>query len=158
MNFRKRVEPPFPKNSVGNLLGYFAVQVDHDEHEPKMEELVAELRNAINKYKENHVSKLRGDGAIDMISQGAKEGGDFVRREDVNLFVCSSWCKFDFYEVDFGWGRPIWATIQGSCYENMITLLDTREGGGVEVCLTLSKENMASFERDPELLAFASSN
>ena len=39
----------------------------------------------------------------------------------------------------------------------MITLMDTKEGDGVEVFLSLSKGNMASFERDPHILAFTSS-
>ncbi|XP_060969212.1 salutaridinol 7-O-acetyltransferase [Cannabis sativa] len=68
--------------------------------------------------------------------------------------VNKSWCNFGFYEVNFGWGKPIWAWRPSSSNENVLKLMDTKNGG-VEVSLTLSKENMALFERDPHILAFA---
>ncbi|KAE9446183.1 hypothetical protein C3L33_21919, partial [Rhododendron williamsianum] len=39
---------------------------------------------------------------------------------------------------------------------NLIYLLDTWSGGGIEAWVNLSEEDMAEFERDPELLAFTS--
>ncbi|GMN53162.1 hypothetical protein TIFTF001_022304 [Ficus carica] len=130
VNIRKRVEPPFVENSVGNLIDYFAVQVDQDQNEQKVVDLVAKRRDGINKYSENEVRKLRGEGASDYISQHSREVGDFVRRNDANLFLCSSWCKLEFYEADFRLGTANLGDCSG-------------------------KANMASFEHDPELLAFA---
>ena len=39
-----------------------------------------------------------------------------------------------------------------------IGLLDTRDGDGVEAWMTLKEEDMALFQEDLELLAFASPN
>ncbi|KAG5526155.1 hypothetical protein RHGRI_032441 [Rhododendron griersonianum] len=59
----------------------------------------------------------------------------------------------------FGWGKPIWVSLGGNkdpMVMNLIYLLDTRSGGGIEAWVNLSEEDMAEFERDPELLAFTS--
>ena len=93
----------------------------------KVEDLVAKLRDGIKNYSESEVRKLRGEDAQDCISQHSKEVGDSMRRNDVNLFLCSSWCNLEFCEADFGWGRPILVTVLGNSYENMITLMDTRD-------------------------------
>ncbi|KAL7212340.1 hypothetical protein ACSBR2_015093 [Camellia fascicularis] len=76
----------------------------------------------------------------------------------VKVYRHSSWCRFGLYELDFGWGKPTYTT--GVLFGNPIGigLLDTRDGDGIEVWMTLLKEDMALFESDQELLAFASPN
>ena len=46
----------------------------------------------------------------------------------------------------------------GVCELNFISLCETRLGGGMEAVMSLSKEEMAIFENDPELLTFISLN
>ncbi|KAK7846629.1 acylsugar acyltransferase 3 [Quercus suber] len=68
------------------------------------------------------------------------------------------WCNFPLYEADFGWGKPIWVTVARCAINGAILLMDARSGNGVEVFVTLEEQDMAVFERDAELLEFASSN
>nr|POF15801.1 acylsugar acyltransferase 3 [Quercus suber] len=60
--------------------------------------------------------------------------------------------------ADFGWGKPIWVTVARCAINGAILLMDARSGNGVEVFVTLEEQDMAVFERDAELLEFASSN
>ena len=155
VNVRKRVEPPFADNLVGNLVGYFGALVYYKEQEPELHDLVAKLREGIEEYGENQAKRFKGDEALKVISKWYRNIEDIIGREDVKpTLLCSSWCNFDFHEIDFGWGKPIWATRPCSPMENTVMLNDTRDRDGVEVCLTLSKENMASLDR--ELLTSAS--
>ncbi|KAI5352091.1 hypothetical protein L3X38_004982 [Prunus dulcis] len=62
------------------------------------------------------------------------------------------------FEIDFGWGKPIWVSIPGDILKNVATLIDTNEGYGVDAWVSLSEEDMALFECELELLAFTSLN
>ncbi|PON64752.1 Transferase [Parasponia andersonii] len=156
VDIRKKVEPPFPENSTGNLVGFSNVQVEYNKEKLELQGLVAKLRKEVEEFSEKEAKRLGGDEATDVVSQWSKEVEELTGRDDVKSLLCDSWCDYGFYEVDFGWGKPIWASRPSSSQKNNIfTLMDTKESGGVEVGLTLSKKNMASFERDPELIAFA---
>lgn len=80
-----------------------------------------------------------------------------IERDDAHFFFGTSWCNFQFYEVDLGLGKPLYVTLPINTYENSIILMDIRDGDGVEVLLNLSKENMVLFESKLEnILSFAS--
>ena len=72
---------------------------------------------------------------------------------DIDLYACTSQCKLELYDADFGWGRPVWASIAGLPLKNVTLLIDTRDGG-IEAWVALSEEDM-TFESNEELLEFA---
>ncbi|XP_065874659.1 tabersonine-19-hydroxy-O-acetyltransferase-like [Euphorbia lathyris] len=80
------------------------------------------------------------------------EGGN------LDVYIVSSWCRFPFYELDFGWGKPTWFAAIEAPFKNVISLMDTRNGDGIEAWITLTEEEMTFFQQDQELLAFASFN
>ncbi|XP_015876446.2 stemmadenine O-acetyltransferase [Ziziphus jujuba] len=157
VNIRNRVEPPFPKNSVGNFVQYFSVQAEDVKTE--LQDLVALLRKGINEFGENEVKRLSGEDAFGEIVRSSKKRREISGRDDVRLFTCTSVCSINFYEADFGWGKPMWMSMEsGSNLNNFAILTNTREGNGVEAWVSLSEKEMEYFESDPELLEFASLN
>ncbi|CAN1239663.1 BAHD acyltransferase BIA1 [Linum grandiflorum] len=72
-----------------------------------------------------------------------------------NLLAISSWCRFRFYETDFGWGKPVWVGFFTMCY-NLSMLIDAPDGRGIEAWVTLSKEDMSLFQKDAAILRYAS--
>ncbi|CAI9260179.1 unnamed protein product [Lactuca saligna] len=46
--------------------------------------------------------------------------------------LVSSWCKFPFYEVDFGFGKPMWVTTGSMPANNWTILIDGMGGGGID--------------------------
>ena len=66
------------------------------------------------------------------------------------------------YDIDFGWGMPMWVNGVGSngdseiTFPNTIMLMDTRSGHGIEAWVCLDKEDMIMLAQDKELIAFAS--
>ncbi|KAL4271670.1 hypothetical protein GQ457_13G029180 [Hibiscus cannabinus] len=148
VNLRKRTNPPLPQQCIGNV---YRVK----EVEPLMEKttnlsiLAAKLGDAVRKVDDEYVRKL-GEGAIDYIK--------FLRNKaasDTLIFV--SWCRFPFYHVDFGWGKPIWCATALSINRTVI-LMDARDGEGIEAWITLGKEEMAKFLQDPGIMAYCSSS
>ncbi|KAM0053718.1 putative transferase [Helianthus debilis subsp. tardiflorus] len=66
--------------------------------------------------------------------------------ELVSAFPLTSWCKFPFYEVHFGFGRPVWvASSEGPL--SMVTLMDGPDGCGVDAYVNLVAQDMPLFER-----------
>ncbi|CAK9322224.1 unnamed protein product [Citrullus colocynthis] len=73
---------------------------------------------------------------------------------DYSLYRCTSWCKFPVYDADFGWGKPVWITVPEFPWKNMILLMDSRDGEGIEAMVSLEKKEMEVFEKNQELLSF----
>ncbi|OWM70692.1 hypothetical protein CDL15_Pgr014365 [Punica granatum] len=163
VNIRKRMNPPFwgPLGSSLWLAAahYKGTTKSHDGTEDVLPSLVGELRGAISKVDGEFVSGLRQDKSLisssfeKVLGVGLSEYG-----HGVDHFVCSSWCKFGFYDIDFGWGRPIWVSPVWECkmmFFNSIFLVDTRSGEGIEAWVIMDEQEMALLQEDPELRAFA---
>ncbi|KAK1294574.1 Deacetylvindoline O-acetyltransferase [Acorus calamus] len=86
-------------------------------------------------------------------------GEQLERAEEVEVerYMFTSWCRFPFYETDFGWGGPAWVASPPYMLENFFLLMSARGGDGFEVWAFLTEEEMEGFANDPELLAFTSS-
>ncbi|XP_015876436.1 stemmadenine O-acetyltransferase isoform X1 [Ziziphus jujuba] len=157
VNFRGRVEPPFSENAIGNFVQYCSVQKEDGIME--LQDLVARLRKGIKEFDGKEAKRLSGDDALGEIIRSSKERREISGRDNVRLFTCTSLCSINFYEIDFGWGKPIWFSVETGSYLNDFAILtNTRDGNGVEAWVSLSEEEMKHFESDPELLSFASLN
>ncbi|KAE8730155.1 hypothetical protein F3Y22_tig00003041pilonHSYRG00995 [Hibiscus syriacus] len=158
VNLRKRVNPPLPENAVGYLVSYFTVN-SPESTETESQVLVKRLRDGIREFSENYVKKLEGSDAVSTIFEAAKEVGNLSRRDDIKFYNSLSWCRFGVYEADFGWGKPTWVSVKGAPdASNIFLLMDGRDGEGIEAWVWLNEAEMGLFERNHELLAFASVN
>ncbi|KAL7242984.1 hypothetical protein ACSBR1_015400 [Camellia fascicularis] len=146
VNIRTRLEPPLPKYSFGNITGLLWAMIEDGVCvKTDLPSLVCQLRNSVQQSTDNNFMA---------------ENTKLLRlKEDaVKVYRHSSWCRFGLYELDFGWGKPTYTTVVLFGAPVGIGLLDTGDGDGIEVWMTLLKEDMALFESHPELLAFASLN
>jgi hypothetical protein len=60
--------------------------------------------------------------------------------------VVPSWCKFPFYQIDFGFGKPTWFSSVHKPLE-IVLLVDTKFGTGIEAWVSLEVENMLQFQQ-----------
>ncbi|KAJ0086061.1 hypothetical protein Patl1_09413 [Pistacia atlantica] len=59
-------------------------------------------------------SAIKGDEGLQVkLSELIKEVGETFPSE-VDYIAFSSWYNFGIYGIDFGWGKPIWASAVGS--------------------------------------------
>ncbi|XP_009371380.2 BAHD acyltransferase At5g47980-like [Pyrus x bretschneideri] len=152
VNMRKRSGKTLMENILGNFSWYFAAM--STESEVDLEILVAKFRKGIEEYKEKYPNSVGCEDAL----QSVKEHGNILINDSIVTYSCSSWCRFPFYETNFGWGQPSWVSICSSEFKNTIILMDTSDGFGVEALLTFTEEDMAIIERHEDLLAYASVN
>ncbi|KAK2660882.1 hypothetical protein Ddye_007417 [Dipteronia dyeriana] len=151
------------EHSTGNLLWLAAAY-----HEPQnykateLNDLVGKVRDAISEFDGDYVKRMIGSEEGDnnmIISESLRKIGELASRERVDYLGFTSWCKLGFYEMDFGWGKPIWVSSFGSSGPlvlNLVVLVETRVGGGIEAWMTLDEQDMGILESDPEFLRFAS--
>ena len=157
VDLRKRMVPPLPENSIGNLIWQFLVFSKDSELE--LHDLVAKMREGLIEFCNEKANKFKGDEGFQMVCESLKERGELMKRMDITIYRCTSLCKLPLYEMDFGWGKPMWITNNSSNYfENLIVLMDTKQGGGIEAWVTLEEREMEIFQRSKGLLEFASFN
>jgi shikimate O-hydroxycinnamoyltransferase len=164
VNFRRRAIPPFAESSMGNLI--WPALASCTVEEIKLPDTVCKLREAITKIDGDFVKSLQGDGGFAKHFELAKEMVEACTSEasssGMNYIAFTSWCNFGLYDIDFGWGKPIWISSVGSSgnaeavLPNLVLLMDTRSGDGIEAWVILDKEDMIVLGQDKELLAFAS--
>lgn len=158
VNLRRQTDPFIPDNMFGNIMR-FSVTVpkmiinEDDEAKPS---LVKQMREEIRKIDAVYVKKLQEDsrGHLKFLTQQAS---GYVNGEIVS-FSFTSLCKFPVYEADFGWGKPLWVSSARMSYKNLVALIDTKEGDGIEAWVNLDQNDMSRFESDEEFLSYVSSN
>ena len=136
-------------NYFGNIFRVATVILSSEERYG----LVGKLRAAIRKIDNEYVKKLQGHTQhLDFL----KDASEKVLKQDVVPFNFTSLCRFPIYEMDFGWGNPMWIGRVSLPFKNVVVFLDTKSGDGIEAWVNLKEEDMAKFESDTELLAYAS--
>jgi hypothetical protein len=154
VNLRKKMVRPLPEHTIGNLAGYFASCAT--ECEVELQSLVRQLRKGLQDFGENYLKKLGKDKASMAICESFQEAASMLPEGTVDFYVSTSFCRLPFYGIDFGWGKPTWVTIPTGAYKNVASIMDAKDGKGIEAWVTLTEDDMAFFERDRELLAAAS--
>ncbi|KAL4628932.1 hypothetical protein ACB092_05G273100 [Castanea dentata] len=130
VNLRTRMDPPLSENFFGNII-HAAIRKIDNEYVKKLQDHT------------QHLNFL-------------KEASEKVLKKDIVQFNFSSWCRFPIYETDFGWGNPMWIGEVSPPFKNATVFIDTKSGDGIEAWVNLKEEDMAKFESDSELLAYAS--
>ncbi|KAL8253471.1 hypothetical protein R6Q59_037164 [Mikania micrantha] len=154
VNLRKRLASILPENSIGNLIFIAHAKCDTSS-QTQLHDLATKVRDGVLRINGEFVKKLQGDEGMQVMEEALKGMKDCA-----NSIGFTSWCKLGFYEVDFGWGKPIWvcgSVSDGSpVFMNFVVLMDTQNGDGIEAWVSMDEEEMSVLKHNPELLEFAS--
>ncbi|XAR64446.1 Vinorine synthase [Bertholletia excelsa] len=146
VNLRHRFNPPLSDHHFGNLFR-IAVSVPPVGDDAAGCEIVNSVREAIRAIDEEYMTKLKeGEKHLNFLKDRAEK----VTKGEVVSFSVTSLCRFPMHEADFGWGRPIWFGSASFPFKNLVILLDTVEGDGIEAWVNLKEEDMIKFEVDEE--------
>ena len=110
------------------------------------------MRKEIRKFNSKYVKKLqKGDEYLKIL----KKSVEFASKGDVELCNLSSWCRFPMYEVDFGWGKATWVSTTAFPFKNVVILMSTSCGEGIEAWLNMLEDDMPSFQSNHRHLSVA---
>ncbi|XP_030544217.2 stemmadenine O-acetyltransferase-like [Rhodamnia argentea] len=160
VNIRSRVRPqPLPENALGNLWQITAAPVMDANKGAELQDFAGILRKSIRAIDGEYLSMLQGDRGLAMAYESLMAAPKLAASSagKMELYRFSSWARFPFYKVDFCFGRPAWVCTTSFPTQNMVFLLGTRCGDGIEAWITLTEHDMIEFERNDELLQFVSS-
>ncbi|KAL0455977.1 UNVERIFIED_CONTAM: Pelargonidin 3-O-(6-caffeoylglucoside) 5-O-(6-O-malonylglucoside) 4'''-malonyltransferase [Sesamum latifolium] len=70
---------------------------------------------------------------------------------DTKATWISDWSKFEEYELDFGYGKPIWAGLADVPLQDFIILMNTKDSDGNEAWVSMHESDMPYLEQDEDL-------
>ncbi|KZV58228.1 vinorine synthase-like [Dorcoceras hygrometricum] len=152
VDLRRRADPALPVESFGNFLWMMPTKCIMNPVEADFKDLVREVNRAIRKVDSEFVKVLQNNGYYEKF----KETREGWLVKDANNLLASSWCKFGLYDLDFGWGKPIWLSgyVGGDSvtrFSDFVLLMDTRSGDGIEAWVFLEEKHVAAFEENEDL-------
>ncbi|XP_038687451.1 (13S,14R)-1,13-dihydroxy-N-methylcanadine 13-O-acetyltransferase AT1-like [Tripterygium wilfordii] len=158
VNIRKRLDPPLPALSLGNIY-WLAIAVDDqitksgksDENKKELPYFVHLLRNSIKRIDSKYLKNFQGEQGFERICKFHENAKELYSKSGLTLEV-SALNRMAFYDADFGWGEPSWMTSAPS-YRNEILLIETKSGDGIEASMMLDDHQLAILEHDPDFRA-----
>ncbi|KAJ4822310.1 hypothetical protein Tsubulata_025208 [Turnera subulata] len=160
VSMRKKTILPIPENSCGNTLTraaprFFPDDDQDSEGNVQLQALAGKIRHAIKSSVENVGKASNADEIVSLVDNANEELYKARDDPDTDCYIASSWCRFPIYEADHGWGKPSWVTMPMlPRMRNLIVLMDTFDGDGVEALVTLDESGMHIFEQDLEIIPF----
>ncbi|KAJ9163860.1 hypothetical protein P3X46_023488 [Hevea brasiliensis] len=155
VGLRKRMIPQLPKLSIGSIFQVAIANCSKDDEKLlDYNGLAGKLHESIGKMNNDYVRKIHAGGAYFQFLR--KKGEELGKNPNLmKVFGFSSWCRFPFYEADFGWGKPTWVGTALTLYKVAI-FIDTKDGQGIDAWVSLPKEDMVKFEQNPGICAYSS--
>ncbi|KAL0733684.1 hypothetical protein Bca4012_009894 [Brassica carinata] len=159
-NLRTKIPSLLSENLIGNLI-FTSMTLSRKNEEIGIQETVKELRERAEELtslvQENDGSATELGSKL--LGKAFSDYSKFSNEPGYSMYAVTSWCNMPFYEANFGNGCPVWVVGNVAPRLELVTmLLDSNDFKGIEAWVTLSEEDMLSFEQNPELLAFASPN
>ncbi|KAL7145481.1 hypothetical protein ABFS83_07G087300 [Erythranthe nasuta] len=163
VNMRARTIPPLQKHSCGNLIllsptpCFISPAETTNNNNNNNSDVVIGIEQQLVDILGDALDKTIADCA-EMFSPGRWRGvmmgpledmyGKLMSGEVSYSIMFSDWSKFGFYEADFGWGKPVGAGIGTVPVENIVILMDNKEGDGIDAWVRLNRNDVPLFEQD----------
>ncbi|KAJ6876104.1 acetyl-CoA-benzylalcohol acetyltransferase [Populus alba x Populus x berolinensis] len=154
-NMRGKIAMPTPDNSCGNFIN---VALSHftadDETKVQLHDFVDRVYNGI-KNMVSDCARVSSDDELFVMAEKIRiETIKAFTRSEMDLYMFNSWCRMPVYQTDFGWGKPGWVSGLYVPGVEMVFLVDTKDGDGIEAWVSLEEDTMLLFQENPDIKAF----
>ena len=154
-NMRGKIAMPIPDNSCGNFIN---VALSHftadDETKVQLHDFVDRVYNGI-KNMVSDCARVSSDEELFVMAEKIRiETIKAFTRSEMDLYMFNSWCRMPVYQADFGWGKPGWVSGLYVPGVEMVFLVDTKDGDGIEAWVSLEEDTMLLFQENPDIKAF----
>ncbi|KAL0387758.1 UNVERIFIED_CONTAM: Stemmadenine O-acetyltransferase [Sesamum radiatum] len=156
VNLRARKIPPeLLQNVFGNCmmsgLAFSDANVTCDQYEDvdELRDLVSKLRSSFKRISDDYIAEAQtGDRYLNDLYEMFSQ----VLKGELEYCSFSSWCRSRVYEVDYGWGIPIWLSTTALPLKNLTVLVNSRCGEGIEAWVNMKQDNLEMLETQFKLI------
>ncbi|EYU36655.1 hypothetical protein MIMGU_mgv1a025110mg, partial [Erythranthe guttata] len=150
INVRERTIPPVSKHAWGtwvslSYLEHTAEQTNHSLEPDEYPGLVRKMRETtMQGVKDCHrilSDKEFGRWVFDSYFDAAKKASS----PDYKVIWITDWSKFGEYELDFGFGKPMWVSLADVPLQDLFILMNTKHNDGIEAWVYLHESDMPFF-------------
>ncbi|KAL2515092.1 HXXXD-type acyl-transferase family protein [Forsythia ovata] len=142
VNLRPRTSPPLSEQAFGNCwrpsFAFISTSGDEKNGCPNV---LPVLRSSISKINSDYIKQVQNGEYLNHLSKSK----DMFMKGDIELCNFSSWSRFPVYEVDYGWGRPCWVCTTTLPFKNVVILMSTPCGDGIEAWVNMLEEDISAF-------------
>ncbi|KAF3624486.1 hypothetical protein FXO38_30221 [Capsicum annuum] len=160
-NLRPRAEPPLPQKSFGNLLWLPFAFYDPLDTNMELPDLAIMLREVFAQLTAENIKDIDSECTFASINELLESWSTI---ENIKIFRFTSWCNMGLYDVNFGWGKPVWVAHMGDLPDahvrskQQFVFLESACREGIELWVASDDEEIRVLEKDSEFLAYASPN
>ncbi|KAL0455946.1 UNVERIFIED_CONTAM: Stemmadenine O-acetyltransferase [Sesamum latifolium] len=155
VNVRERTIPPISKYACGTWASMSFLESTADQSyalECNFFELVSKMRKVIIQGIKDceRILSDREFGRkvlIDCEFEAAQKSDS----PDTRAIWISDWSKFEDYELDFGYGKPIRASLADVPVQDFMILMNTKDNNGIEAWVFMHETDMPYLEQDEDL-------
>nr|AMZ03412.1 acyltransferase ACT6 [Plectranthus barbatus] len=155
INIRERTIPPVHKHSFGTWASLSYLKLD----EKGTERVVGDFPEMAMKMREATAQGVKDCARIlsdrefgrYVLVDSYFEAAQKTEDPDYKVVWVTDLSKFGDYEIDFGFGKPVWASMADVPLKDHFILLNTRDNEGIEAWVYLHESDMPVFEQDEEL-------
>ncbi|PWA72918.1 Chloramphenicol acetyltransferase-like domain-containing protein [Artemisia annua] len=152
INLRGKVGLEITESSFGNVWVPYAIRYLQNEMEPNFVNLVRLIEDTNRDF----IMELPKASSEEICAQAIACYDEVEEEIKQNKSpIITSWCRFPIYNADFGWGNPYWVS-EGGRSRDMVTLMDDKNGDGIEAWVDLKEKDMYKFEKDEDITELAS--
>ncbi|KAK4709162.1 hypothetical protein R3W88_030087 [Solanum pinnatisectum] len=149
------LRPLIPLDTIGNATCVYST-IAMTENEIELSNYVAQIQK-VKQQVRNELKNLDMNQIAPYTLEKMKGIVDMMEKDIFDIYLSSSLCNFGLYnKTNFGWGRPIKITHPKCPMKKCIMLFDDPSEEGIDVLITLPEDEMSIFQKDKELLEFAS--
>ncbi|GAA0161525.1 hypothetical protein LIER_39247 [Lithospermum erythrorhizon] len=150
IDLRPRMSKPITQNAFGNIVSSVVVAMLMPGDDKSFSNLVGKYKEAVKTVDGDFYLRNAEKGDYQEILDGLEKFVELVTKEGVEMFYFSSW-RFPWYELNFGWGKPIYVCPGVYPLKNVVILMSSRCGEGVEAWINMLESdefNEQSFYMD----------
>ncbi|KAF7138675.1 hypothetical protein RHSIM_Rhsim07G0095000 [Rhododendron simsii] len=159
VNLRGRTAVSTPENPSGNFYMSTPIKFALEQNSttvPNRHHLLGLVRESIRSSLSTFAELSSGDQVFSAVANFLNQVRKSTLDENVDVHHFTSMCGFPLYETDFGWGKP--CSVSNVCVPlEMVSLLDTKCGTGVEAWVSLDETCMLELVKDPDIRGLNSS-
>ncbi|PHT26933.1 hypothetical protein CQW23_33459 [Capsicum baccatum] len=160
-NLRPRVVTSLPQRTFGNLLWLAFAFYDPLDVSMELPDLGMMLREMFVQLTPENIKGIDSECVFESLNDVLES---LSTNENIKIFRFTSWCNMGLYNVDFGWGKPVWISHMGDLPDahvrskQQFVFLESPCHEGIELWIACDDEEIRVLEKDSEFLTYANPN